>query len=91
MSETSPEKAGKTAVQKMRDVISQLKEMDHYSRTNIERLSESWLLFEDELKRKEFAGKMSDLLATQNAFQERVVALTAELEADCDAAEEKEK
>lgn len=84
MSEPTPEK---TPAEKMRDIASQLKEMEHYSRTNIEKLSAAWLLLDEELKQKDAAAGMSDLLATQNAFQDRIGALTIEIEAGCDLLE----
>lgn len=87
MSEPTPEK---TPAEKLRDVVSQLKEMEHYSRSNIEKLSASWLYLEEDLKQKDFAAGMSDLLATQNAFQDRVGALCTEIEAECGRLEQEE-
>lgn len=66
------EKTGKTPAEKLQDVVSQLKEMEHYSKSNVEKLTEFWLLFEDEIKDKDLAGKMDDLLACQNKFHELV-------------------
>ena len=45
----------KTDLEKSRDIISQLKEMHHYSKENIVKLGEFWLLLEGELKQKENA------------------------------------
>ena len=81
MSEPTPEK---TPAEKLRDVASQLKEMEHYSRSNIDKLFASWLLLDEELKQKDFAAGMSDLLASQNAFQDRAGALTSEIETKCE-------
>lgn len=67
----------------MREVNSQLKEMEHYSRHNIEKLSASWLLLDEELKEKAFADRVNDLLSTQNTFQDRVTELSTDLEAEC--------
>ena len=58
----------KTDLEKSRDIISQLKEMRHYSKANIEKLSEFWLLLDGEMKQKEIANKIEVLLSHQNAF-----------------------
>ena len=62
----------KTAADKLNDVVSQLKEMEHYARSNVEKLTEFWLLFDDEMKEKELTKKMEQLLNCQNEFHERV-------------------
>lgn len=82
MAETT-EVAEKTPTEKLRDLISQLKEMEHYSRSNVEKLSEAWLFLDDELKEKEFAKQMSDLLGVQNGFEEKIVALAGDIEIEC--------
>ena len=43
----------KTPLEKSRDIISQMKEMEHYARANIERLTAQWLQIDDELKQLE--------------------------------------
>lgn len=70
--EEKTEKTGKSPAEKLQDVVSQLKEMEHYSKSNVEKLTEFWLLFEDEVKDKNLAGKMDDLLVCQNKFHELV-------------------
>lgn len=70
--EEKTEKAEKTPAEKLQDVVSQLKEMEHYSKSNVEKLTEFWLLLEDDIKDKDLAGKMDDLLACQNRFHELV-------------------
>lgn len=84
----SEETTEKTLVEKLRDLISPLKEMEHYSRSNIEKLSELWLLLDDGLKQKELAKKMSDLLACQNTFQDKVVELSSDLEIESNRLEQ---
>lgn len=66
------EETGKTPADKLNDVVSQLKEMEHYSKTNVEKLTEFWLLLEDEMKEKALAEKMNELLECQNKFHELV-------------------
>ncbi len=48
------DKPAKTPLEKFKDLISVLKEMEHYSRSNIEKLTEHWMFLEDEMKHKEF-------------------------------------
>lgn len=82
-----PEAVEKTAVERLRDVISQMKEMEHYSRSNVNKLSETWLALEEEMKEKTFAERMSDLLARQTAFEETITALISDLEIECNRRE----
>lgn len=42
----------KTPLEKSRDIISQMKKMEHYARSNIEKLTAHWLQIDDELKQK---------------------------------------
>ena len=42
----------KTPVRKSRDIITQLKEMQHFSRTNIEKLSAFWLQLDESSSRR---------------------------------------
>lgn len=63
---------GKSSTDKLKDVVSQLKEMEHYSRSNVEKLTEFWLLLEDEMKENALAEKMNDLLTCQNTFYELI-------------------
>jgi len=80
MSDQSKEK---TVIEKSRDVISQLKEMEHYSEENIEKLSEFWFLLEDKLKQKEFAERINELLNCQNNFQEKITSLIKDYDMYC--------
>lgn len=64
----------------MHDIISQLKEMQHYSQSNIERLSAIWLHISDDLKQEDFTAKASELLTVQNAFQDQVTAFISDYE-----------
>ena len=44
------EETAKTPTDHLADTLSQLKEMRHYSKTNVEHLTASWILFDGELK-----------------------------------------
>ena len=77
----------KSDLEKSRDIISQLKEMHHYSKTNIEKLGEFWLLLDDELKQKENAKKVETLLTHQNSFHEALESLVSDYEIECNRIE----
>ena len=74
----------KTPLEKLKNVVSQLKEMEHYARNNMETLSQIWLLLDDEFKkRKTLAAGANDLLKTQGAMQEKLTAAIGDFEKEC--------
>lgn len=77
------DKPAKTPLEKFKDLISVLKEMEHYSRSNIEKLTEHWMFLEDEMKHKEFAKRWGDLMSAQNAFEDQVKTLIDDCQAYC--------
>lgn len=77
----------KTDLEKSRDIISQLKEMLHYSEANIERLTEYWLLFEDKLKNREMAERIEKLLSQQNTFHDSLTSVVSDFEIECNRIE----
>lgn len=77
----------KSNLDKSRDIISQLKEMLHYSKTNIEKLTEFWLLLDEELKQKDMVKKMEDLLAKQNGFHDTLDTVVSDYEIECNRTE----
>lgn len=77
----------KTPLEKSRDVVSQLKEMRHYAKTNIEKLTEFWLLLDEELKQKEFAKRIEGLMSQQSALHEAIEALISDYEIECNRME----
>jgi len=80
----------KTPLQKLKNVVSQLKEMEHYARNNMESLSEIWLLLDDEFKkRKTLADRANDLLKAQGAMQEQLASVIEDFEKDCAELEKK--
>lgn len=74
----------KTILERSKDIIAQLKEMDHYSKANIEKITEFWLLLEGEMKQKKIAKKLEALLTHQNAFQDALAVLVTEYEKECE-------
>ena len=79
----------KTPLDKSRDIIIQMKEMEHYARSNIERLTAHWLQIDDELKQKDIAKLVEGLLTQQNAMQEALAATIADYEVLCTSLEPK--
>jgi hypothetical protein len=81
---TTPEEIvpEKTSLDRTVDMLSGLKEMIHYAKTNIEKLSEFWLFMEDEVKRKDFAEKMDDLLDKQSSLHSDLEKTASEIQAE---------
>ncbi len=84
--------AGETKgpVEKARDLVSQLKEMEHYSRSNIEKLTAMCLQLEDELKMKKVSDHVAKLLNAQHAFEDQAKSVVEALEAECARLEKKQ-
>lgn len=76
MSEENP----KTPVDHVTDTLSQLKEMRHYSKNNVEMLTTQWLLFDGELSKLKQAAKIENLMVRQGEFHEALEAVIADLE-----------
>jgi len=74
--EVPPEK---TPIEKLRPVMSQLQEMEFYSRSNMEKLTEFWIHFEEEPMGHQFADKMTTLMNDQGKFQEDALKIIEEM------------
>ena len=83
----SEEIVEKTDLEKSRDIITQLKEVQHYSKANIEKLTAHWLQMDGELKQKEVAKKVEALLTHQNTFHEALELVIADYEVVCNGME----
>ncbi|HEX8077762.1 MAG TPA: hypothetical protein VF511_08100 [Chthoniobacterales bacterium] len=66
-------------------VLSKLKEMEFYSRANIETLAQLTMTIDDELKQKEFSDPVGALYSAQNEFQTQVAALAESYGAKCES------
>lgn len=77
----------KSDLEKSRDIISQLKEMHHYSKNNIEKLGEFWLLLDGGLKQKENAKKLEILLDHQSTFHDALESMISDYEIECNRIE----
>ena len=74
------EKTPKTPADHVADTLSQLKEMRHYSKNNVEMLTTEWLLFDGELSKLGQAARIEDLMERQGQFHDALEAVITELE-----------
>ena len=69
----------KTPFEHVNDVITQLKEMRHYAKNNVEHLTAQWLLFDGELKKLKHTSSIESLMTRQSelhdALNEEITAL----------------
>lgn len=70
----------KTPLDHVTDTLSQLKEMRHYSKNNVEMLTTEWLLFDGELSKLKQAKTIEDLMVKQGEFYDALEVAIAELE-----------
>ena len=63
------------------NVVSQLKEMRHYAKNNVERLTAQWLLFDGELKKLHHEDRIEELMTRQGELHDSLDAEIAALEA----------
>ena len=75
------EETAKTPADHLADTLSQLKEMRHYSKTNVEHLTASWILFEGELKSLKQTEKIEALMNKQGDFHDALEKTIEDLEA----------
>ena len=73
-----------TQLEKSLAVLSNLKELEFHSRSNIEKLAELSLTIEEELKQRTFAEAIGAVYSAQNAFQSKILKLIEDYEAECD-------
>ena len=65
----------KTPLDAMQDTLSRLKEMEHYSKTNIEKLATLWLEVSEHKEQKQYEKMVDEVLKRQNQFQESITPL----------------
>jgi len=64
-------------------VLSNLKDLEFHSRSNIEKLAELSLTIEEELKQKAFAEAIGAVYGAQDAFQSKILELIGAYETEC--------
>ncbi|MEO6801240.1 MAG: hypothetical protein ABI178_14980 [Rhodanobacter sp.] len=74
------EEISKTDADHVQDTLAQLKEMQHYSKNNIEMLSGAWMLFEGKLSGLKRTAQIGDLMDRQGQLHEALEAMIADLE-----------
>jgi septation ring formation regulator EzrA len=79
------EESAKSPADHLTDTLAQLKEMRHYSKSNVEHLTASWILFEGELKDLKQTAKIEELMNRQSEFydalESTIEALDSQLKA----------
>lgn len=70
----------KTPLDHVNDTLSQLKEMRHYAKNNVELLTTQWLLFDGELSKLKRAEKIEQLMTLQGQFYDGLEEAIADLE-----------
>ena len=76
MAEDTP----KTPLDHVHDTLTQLKEMRHYAKNNVELLTTQWLMFDGELKKLGQATKIEELLDRQGGIYEALETTISDLE-----------
>ena len=70
----------KTPLDHVHDTVTQLKEMRHYSKNNVEALTAAWLLFDGELSKLGQAKRIEDLMTRQGELHDALESAIADLE-----------
>ena len=65
----------KSPLDALQDTLSRLKEMEHYSQTNIEKLAALWLEVSENKEQKKYEKMVDEALKRQNQFQESIAHL----------------
>lgn len=81
--EKPPQPPDSNQLEKSLAVLSNLKELEFHSRSNIEKLAELSLTIEEELKQKAFAEAIGAVYAAQDAFQSKILKLIEDYETQC--------
>ena len=69
------ESNAKSPLDALQDTLSRLKEMEHYSQTNIEKLAALWLEVSENKQQKQYEKMVDEALKRQNQFQESIAQL----------------
>lgn len=70
----------KSQADQVADALTQLKEMHHYAKNNVERLTAIWLLFDGDLSKLKQTGKIDDLMNRQGQLHDALESVVADLE-----------
>jgi hypothetical protein len=78
--EDKSEPVKKSSADHVSDTLAQLKEMRHYSKTNVEHLTAIWMLFDGELSALKRTDKIEDLMNRQGQLHDALESVIADLE-----------
>ena len=67
-------------LEQVTDTLTQLKEMHHYAKNNVERLTAIWLLFDGDLSKLKQTDKIDDLMNRQGQLHDALESVIADLE-----------
>ena len=70
----------KTELDHVQDTLTQLKEMRHYAKNNVEALTAAWLLFDGELSKLGKTGVVDGLMTRQGELHDALESAISELE-----------
>ncbi len=70
----------KTGLDHVQDTLTQLKEMRHYSKNNVEALTAAWLLFDGELSKLGQTAKIDDLMTRQGELHDALESVIGDFE-----------
>lgn len=70
----------KSDLDHVNDTLTQLKEMRHYSKNNVEALTAAWLLFDGELSKLGQTAKIDDLMTRQGELHDALESVISDLE-----------
>ena len=76
------ESDAKSPLDALQDTLSRLKEMEHYSQTNIEKLAALWLEVSENKQQKQYDKMVDEALKRQNQFEESIAHLIEAYEAE---------
>ena len=74
------EENAKSVADQLGDSLSQLKEMRHYSKSNVEHLTSLWMLFDGALSKLKQTEKIDDLMNRQGQLHDALESVVADLE-----------
>lgn len=74
------DEAPKSIADQLADSLSQLKEMRHYSRTNVEHLTAMWMLFDGALSKLRKTDRIDDLMNRQGQLNDALESVVTDLE-----------
>ena len=74
------EENAKTPLDHVNATVTQLKEMHHYAKNNVELLTTQWLMFDGELSKLKRAEKIEQLMTLQGQFYDALEAAITDLE-----------